>query len=139
MTKMYLVVGDWSDDGHGKYEKLLFEVNKSVEEVQQAYLNSCKLTGLSFHDDGIACDYEDSSISKQQFEILEKYIGEKRLEGCIEFDSEDYYIVDFSNLWWEFVKISLPDLVYNEVENSIPVINGFWGKLNHAFGYGMFY
>jgi len=49
MNKMYLVLGDWSDDGHGKYEKVLVEVNKTIEEVQNAYKNSCKLTGISFN------------------------------------------------------------------------------------------
>ena len=28
---MYLVLGDWSDDGHGKYDKVLVESKKSVD------------------------------------------------------------------------------------------------------------
>ena len=34
---MYLVLGDWSEDGHGRSQKILVNVNKSVSEVQQAY------------------------------------------------------------------------------------------------------
>ncbi len=49
MNKMYLVLGDPSQDGHSQYDKVLFEVNKTLEEVQQAYKDSCKLTGISFN------------------------------------------------------------------------------------------
>jgi hypothetical protein len=34
MNKMYLVLGDWSDDGHGKYKKILVKCNKTVKEIQ---------------------------------------------------------------------------------------------------------
>lgn len=42
---MKLVLGDWSDDGNGKTEEFILEVNKTVAEIQEAYKQSCKLTG----------------------------------------------------------------------------------------------
>ena len=78
---MYLVLGDWSDDGHGKTEKICLEFNKTVEEIQQAYKDSCKLTGINFHSaDGLCVEYEDNSVSDKYMEILEQFDGlvEKR-------------------------------------------------------------
>ena len=46
MRKVKLVIGDWSGDGHGQSEEFVFETNKTVEEIGQAYKDSCKLTGL---------------------------------------------------------------------------------------------
>ena len=34
---MYLVLGDWSNDGHGKSEQVLFTANYPVEDIQNAY------------------------------------------------------------------------------------------------------
>jgi len=41
MDRMYIVLGDWSDDGHS--EKVLIESNKTVSEIQDAYRSSCNL------------------------------------------------------------------------------------------------
>jgi hypothetical protein len=50
MNKMILVLGDWSDDGHGICRNILVEVNKDVADVRQAYKDSCKLTTISFNN-----------------------------------------------------------------------------------------
>jgi len=148
---MYLVLGDWSDDGHGKSDKILMEVNKTVKEVQEAYKASCALTGLSFnHNEDytngklqktrkhrICTEYEDSEISSETLEILEEL-------GCpiIEDLKEDPFIGTgtFITLWFWFVSLSLPDLEYKRVEDKVPVINGYWDEnLNVQFGYGLYY
>ena len=64
MNKMYLVLGDWSGDGHGISEKVLIESNVSAQEIQEAYKASCKLTGVSFNHNndytGIKRSYDDN-------------------------------------------------------------------------------
>ena len=74
--KMYLVLGDWSDDGHGKTDKILLESNKPVEEVQEAYRNSCKLMKIDFHDhdDGICVNYEQNSLTVEQVNVLKSFV-----------------------------------------------------------------
>lgn len=149
MNKMYLVLGDWSDDGHGKYEKILLLSNKPVSEVQQAYKDSCRLTGLSFNgnkhytglnrtwheaeEHEICTDYEDYELNETCKRILKEY--------GIEID-EDFICMDsFVQLWIKFVKLSLPDLELerSEVRDEIPNINGYWNQnLNVQFGYGLF-
>ena len=153
VNKMYLVLGDWSDDGHGKHEKVLVEVNKNVEEVQNAYKASCKLTGISFNngedytekgrhweDIGkyqIAVEYEEARLSKEVEEILVKH-------GCpsdiLDAYKEEPYQDTYVSLWFWFVSLSLSDMKYKLVEdNSVPNINGFWDKnLNAMFGYGLY-
>lgn len=103
MYKQYLVLGDWSGDGHSRSEKILLECNYPVKEVQQAYKDSCKLTGISFNinDDytgrnlkdfrdwrenekyQIATGYQSPFIPKEAWEILKRFNIEDFLQ--------DYY------------------------------------------------
>lgn len=162
MNKMYLVLGDWSDDGHGKYEKVLVESNKSVREIQDAYKASCSLTGVSFNINqdytgrnrewSVAEEYCIATEYEQGFEISDKvkqglkdagFDVEKHFSFGMDEDGdqvEDNDVI-FLYLWTEFVKLSLPDLVINKIpeDNGIPVINGYWDKnLNVQFGYGLY-
>lgn len=155
MNKMYLVIGDWSDDGHGKSDKVLLAVNKPVKEVQNAYKNSCMLTGISFNDN------DDFTGKKRHYKIVDKYhictdyeqhgtIHDETKEVLVRFDCpidlierfEEDPMDTFVELWFWFVTLSLSDLKYNVVpENTeIPNINGYWNKnLNEQFGYGLYY
>ena len=160
---MYLVLGDWSSDGHGKYDKVLVESNKTVKEIQNAYKASCRLTGVSFnHNDdftGRKRDYKE----KQKYHIATEYeqgfdVSDEAKQALRDagFDVDKHFAfgmdedsdqiedndVIFLHLWTEFVKLSLPDLIMNKIpeDNSIPVINGYWDKnLNVQFGYGLYY
>ena len=157
---MYLVLGDWSSDGHGEYDKVLVESNKTVKEIQNAYKASCRLTGVSFnHNDdftGRKRDYKE----KQKYHIATEYeqgfdVSDEAKQALRDagFDVDKHFAfgdsdqiedndVIFLHLWSEFVKLSLPDLIMNKIpeDNSIPVINGYWDKnLNVQFGYGLYY
>lgn len=165
MNKMYLVLGDWSDDGHGKHDKILLESNVSVEDIQNAYKASCKLTGVSFnHNEDytetdrdwreadrfrIACEYEDSTLSPFVFGILAKHGLTKKMlkewdpDGFEDEEDISLTTESYIQLWIWFVKLSLPkDTVLTIVEgkDEIPCINGYWDKnLNVQFGYGLYY
>jgi hypothetical protein len=166
MNKMYLVLGDWSDDGHGKHDKILLESNVSVKDIQQAYKDSCKLTGVSFnHNEDftetnhlwedsdkyrIADEYEDSQLSKFVFDILAKHgltkemLKEWEPSGYDEDKDGNFflYVENFVELWIWFVKLSLPKntiIKTADEKNEIPCINGYWDKnLNVQFGYGLY-
>jgi len=87
MNKVKLTIGDWSQDGHNQYEEFVFESNKTVTEIRQAYKDSCKLTGLSFNhnqdytglnigygsDRRIATEYEEYELSNLSKEIFDKF------------------------------------------------------------------
>jgi hypothetical protein len=163
MNKMYLVLGDWSDDGHGKHDKVLVESNKSVKEIQDAYKASCKLTGVSFNHNEDFTERKRDYIEKQKYHIAAEYeqgfdVSDEAKQALRDagFDVEKHFAygmdedndqiedndVIFLYLWTEFVKLSLPDLIINKIpeDDNIPVINGYWDKnLNVQFGYGLYH
>lgn len=160
MKKMYLVLGDWSDDGHGKSDKILVESNCTVDGVQQAYKDSCKMTGVQFnHNENysglksyleIATDYEENTIPVEAVEIFREKFGltKEIIEGW-ELDDEyeegePIHLNSDSivNAWIWFVRLSHPEIIIQEVDvkDEIPCINGYWNKnLNVQFGYGLYY
>lgn len=164
---MYLVVGDWSSDGHGKSEKVLLQSNVDVVSIQQAYKDSCKLTGVSFNinedytglnrhykeadEYQIATQYGRSGIPAKALLALlnhgfrENFLNKwefPELDEAMKEGTDLYYDDLFPELWIWFVKLSLPqDTIIEkcEVKDEIPKINGYWNKnLNVGFGYGLF-
>lgn len=162
MNKMYLVLGDWSDDGHGKYDKVLVESNKTVREIQDAYKASCRLTGVSFNHNEDFTERKRSSREANKYHIATDYeqgfdVSEEAKQALrdVGFDVDKHFAfgmddegdqiedndVIFLHLWTEFVKLSLPDLIINKIpeDRGIPVINGYWNNnLNVQFGYGLY-
>lgn len=155
-TKFKIAIGDWSKDGHNQSEDFIIEANYTVEQLQEAYKNSCKLTTISFDDSvkytgvvrhwrenkkfEIAQEYEDSRINEAAFKILKHFnvLSEEQAkylkEGDYFIESPTYLV----KLIMGFIKLSLPDLEYELVEDSIPYLNGYWGNLNVTWGYGLF-
>ena len=151
MNKMYLVIGDWSQDGHNQSYKVLCESNKTLVEVQEAYKQSCKNTGVSFnhdedytdlvldhkHTNQVCTEYEENTISEENKKLLIEY-------GVVfddNLDAEDFQ-EDFENVLLQFIKLADPSMVLNSMpkeKDIIPYINGYWDDtLNVQFGYGLF-
>ncbi len=148
-----IVIGDWSDDGHGKTENFFFTSNKTDDEIRQAFLESCDLTGYSFDTNDplpngkqpkarLVNDYEDSTISAEiladlaTFGDIETFL--ERTENVHE-EGEDIDLCPKDCFWliiW-FIKLSLPDLTC-DMTKMPPFINGYWGPLNQSWGYGIF-
>ena len=162
--KFKIPIGDWSADGHGKCEELVINCNYPVEAVQQAYKDSCQLTGVSFdHTDyrgrdwreadkyQVATGYLDCRITPEVEAIFrehgievrenDEYYGEYENEEDQE-DREDVEIDGvnhFLELLMTFIKLSLPNLQYEVVNDGLPYLNGYWNDaLNVQFGYGLF-
>lgn len=155
MNKVKITIGDWSEDGHNHYDEFVFETNKTVKEIQDAYKQSCKLTGLIFdcnnnhtgieeldwqhpewNDRKVCVEYENNHISKLAEKILTSYNVEVK---------KRYNADDFINLMINFIKLSLPDLQIEETTfkkselDKIPAINGWWNKdCNESWGYGVY-
>jgi hypothetical protein len=136
--QMYLNVGDWSGDGHEKHDQVLIESNLPVKDVQQAYKDSCKLTGVQLNhnedytgvkrdwkvarDFQILTEYESSKITSNQFkmlfehglrvEMLADWNGEDSVEYAEEsLDGYDIYSVDaYVKFWMWFTMLSNPKL-----------------------------
>ena len=141
--EMYLNVGDWSGDGHSKYDRIKLESNKPVSDVQDAYFKACEITGLSFHDawygaktpNPVFTDYEESEIFEDNLELLRKH----GVPESVLVEDEYYDPWMFADLWIEFVKIADHDLELVQIKDNTPNINGFWDdRLNQQFGYGLY-
>lgn len=147
--KINIVLGDWSDDGHGKTDKVLLEVNKTKIEMQDAYKKSCKTLGVSFnHNDDftgikpqnpnrlIATDYCDAELPLEAYHIL------KENGFDLEFIEEDEMYMcegDFVDLLMQFIRFSLPGFEWEIVKDEVENFNGYWdNNLNVQFGYGLY-
>ena len=58
--KMYIPFGDWSNDGHGRYEKVLVEA-PSLEHVKMAQDRLLEKYGKEFFE-GYATEYEENNL-----------------------------------------------------------------------------
>jgi hypothetical protein len=151
---MYLLLGDWSKDGHNQSDEILFESNVDVATIRKAYKDSCKLTGVSFnHNEDytglerdwqiadkyrIATEYEDNRISKETLDVLSKFGLTKKLLNDFGYQEDGLCKDSFVKLWIWFVKLSNPNIELKRIKEEIPYINGYWGDLNVQFGYGLY-
>lgn len=155
MHKMYIVLGDWSCDGHEKSDTVLIETNVTVEELRAAYLQSVATTGFDFSEE-LASDYEDgsapiyrlrelgcpSSILDQLIEnnygcSLQEAIAANYIEDFQEPEGTFTHDTYIATLMW-FISLSLPDLHWTSIDDTIPKFNGWWGPLNISLGYGLY-
>ena len=151
-----LILGDWSDDGHGISKDILFDCNYPVKDIQEAYKNSCKKFGIQFDynenyigdsisygDDRLVwTEYEENDISSFAYKILVK---NHCLDNIVveKLDTGRYYVEsinDCGRVIMNFIALSMPDdFTYTVVEEDYPCINGYWDEnLNAQFGYGLF-
>lgn len=140
-----LPIGDWSKDGHSQSENITMEMNKSKEEIIDAYHKTTELLNMTFDSNDmigsnpirLINSWDDNKINKEVADILSQHgVGLELFDnflGNYYFDAEEAAI-----LFMEFVKISLPDLEYKRVNDKIPYLFGYWGDLNISVGYGVF-
>lgn len=152
-----LVLGDWSEGGHGILKEVLIDCNcDHVTDIQNAYKASCKKLSVQFNDGEdytgknfpcrdphfIWTNYQEDDMSPIAYDILNK-------AGCFqeiyveENDDGQYYIEsleDCARVIMNFISLSMPeDFSYQIVRNCYPCINGYWNdNLNVEFGYGLF-
>lgn len=140
-----LVIGDWSGDGHGKCQDFLYKTNKELSEIQQAYRDSCELTGVAFHHSHgrgwreICTNYDEYVINNETLELLLKHgMPDDMFENYPDEESQFVCSDDIAGLIMWFIGLSLENFEYEGVNSEIKAINGWWGGLNHQFGYGVF-
>lgn len=151
-----LTLGDWSNDGHGKYKEYNYISNYEVSKIREAYKKSCKLTGLTFNNNEnytgrdlnygswrkIWTEYESYQIKEEAVEILKEY-GLDIVEmygNSIVIDNE--YVLneeEAADLIMKFISLSMPKYWTYELEqNKYENINSYNTELNEQFGYGLF-
>lgn len=144
-----LIVGDWSDDGHGKTSTIIIEHNMpTLELLQRAYKEGCiklNIRGVAYDYEAKppafrdiilkdvmanqANDYENSSISRELVEAL-------AANGIVYSDHEDSFWIDregsyfegpegFARVWMQIAELGRPGLKWFIVENAHINIGGY--------------
>lgn len=148
---MYFNLGDWSGDGHTHNSKFLMKTNVAVESIREAYVEAVNRTGISFdhrHKGIQVCtDYEDGWILVdvlKKFKDLGMPVDDllESSDGISSVDMTAFSERRFVDLWFQFVRTTLPDLTWTFVDrkDDIPSINSYGpDSLPVQFGYGLFY
>lgn len=109
-----MVVGDWSNDGHGQTETLVIESNLSHEEIEAAYAKGVKEFGLDVARE-LCHEYEENTIPRElykRFEMIDPNFGDKYADS-IDHDptSEDIAIwhKEFTAMWLIVAQCGNPD------------------------------
>lgn len=149
MNKFKIKLGDPTDSGHGKIQEFIFITNKTLNELQEGYENSCKLTGLQFnHNKDFtelekSLDFEDYLKRKICTEYEESEINNFAKKTLLNLGINKNFLnfkngnQSFAELILEFIKLSIPNLTYSLEKDEIPEFN-YFGKTHYQFGYGLF-
>lgn len=135
--KIKIVIGDWSGDGHGESCAFLYECNKSIEEVREAYFKAKKLHPDICPENYNKC-YADSILPPK----IEKKL---RKLGCPlpEEDLEDDFEPEMmANIVCWFIKLGDPEITLSDDAGPDNTLH-FYGmddKKRHIdfIGYGLF-
>ena len=126
-----LVVGDWSDDGHGKTEEFVIESNLTVKQVEKAYAKGAKKLGVDLKRE-VAVDFDTPVISKAT--LLKFYGQEKKIPDFYDLseDSKNLFIdpLAYTELYLLTIKAGEPKFKYKFVDDRDNVVN--------IGGYGLF-
>lgn len=124
MNRIALIVGDWSDDGHGKTETFMIDTNYTQKQLYDA---QHKLDELGYEWSETMQDYEDSIVSD---ETLAKWAELGFIPNVVEHDADGYYDPDsYVELFLALIRHINPDFVGTVVKS---------GAVNIG-GYGLFY
>lgn len=87
MDNIYkFTIGDYWDDGHGKYEIFRFKTNVTNRQISDAYMKSCKLVGIQFHTNGDdhGLEYDYMTDDRRDFYVLNDYEDGRISNGALE-------------------------------------------------------
>ena len=157
--KMYLPFGDWSDDGHGKYEKILIDA-PSMEHLLEAQKNISAIYGNRFWDE-FANEYDEPFIGdKVQRALVDTNYPVARFAHYLDdikagkFNSIEEL---FNSEWWNVeaecyvtLDLAIDAFIYLlnaygagitklEEEEEIPMICNWTCPGFETVGYGCFY
>ncbi len=138
MQEFRLVLGDWSDDGHGKCDSFFYRIHWCTEAMEAAHAKGCATLGFDPHSK-FCKDYEDSLVPIEEFEKLKAHgvLNDKDLEEIdIETDvAADYPGASFhpqawANLYMAIAALGEPNFTYVQTIPKNKVRIG---------GYGFYY
>lgn len=127
MAVVNLIVGDWSDDGHGKTETYAIESNIERNEITHAYNKALKQNPKLNDFEQLCEGYEDSSIPEEFLDELKRlgYQAPAWMEKELRISRDE-----FVDIYLFIVKVGNPAFEYSKVRANEINIGGyglFWG------------
>lgn len=124
------VVGDDSEDGHGKIKTFLFKTNLNVTEIHQAYRDAVQMVGFDFTSN-VACDYQDNNILMEDFELLKsKGIDVDLSDYMMKGDTSIYLSPEnYLKFYLKYCKLGNPEFEYEEINTKNKIDIGGYGLL----------
>lgn len=152
--KMYILFGDWSDDGHGRYEKVLVDA-PSLEHVKAAQDKILEKYGKKFFEH-YAQEYEEPHLTELNWQALidtnypiDRFIeyedyndwtGMTSLEEVLAADPNPYVGIEFiidSFIWLH--NAFGADIKRLDDKEDIPMLCNWSCQGFKTVGYGCFY
>lgn len=152
--KMYIPFGDWSDDGHGRYEKVLVDA-PSLEHVKTAQDKIIEKYGQEFFEH-YAQEYEEPHLSELNWQALidtnypidrfieyedyNDWVGMTSLEEVLAADPNPYVGIEFiidSFIWLH--NAFGADIKRLDDKEDIPMLCNWSCQGFKTVGYGCFY
>lgn len=133
-TRVKLLVGDYSGDGHNITQDYYVLTNLSCKQVQSSYKEGTKKIGFNFSNE-VCRNYEDGSISKDKWAKLKEFGYVPRSYDGEEFELEenvagDGFTLDsqtFADIFMFICKLGNPTLEYKFVEEDNSINIGGYG------------
>ena len=125
-----LVVGDWSDDGHGKTANIAIKSNLSPAEVLCAYETGSKKLGFDLINT-VAEVYEDRAISREKWNAFVKLGFDCDLAKFdVPYDNGDDDDLSlcyeaYTSLYLFVIKLGEPDFQCEPMNNKSIQIGGY--------------
>ena len=136
--KMYIPFGDWSNDGHGRYRKILIDA-PSMESLRDAQKRIQEKYGNEFFDN-FASKYEEPYLNENIWQALidTKYPVEKIIRE-IEIDTDEFYLLsDINSIQKILLLDNNPMVTLNFVINIfIWLLNAYGAKIKRCEDYPM--
>lgn len=125
-----LILGDSSGDGHEKTETVTIKSNLDKTELEQAFADGCKKTGVDF-ENLVAADYEENTISQELVDKLAVHgfdIAEFSEDEKPGKDGYSLYTEGYAAIWLFIAKVGNPS--FEHEEETVPSI--------YIGGYGLY-
>ena len=152
--KMYIPFGDWSDDGHGKYDKVLVDA-PSMKALYDAQKCLCARYGNDFFDE-YADRYEESTLGPKiwqalkdtnypierliEYEDVNNWKGMTSIDDVLEYDPNPSVCLDFVEdtfIW--LLNAFDAEIVRLDAGEDIPMICNWTCPGFETVGYGCFW
>lgn len=139
MYQIQLTIGDWSGDGHEKYEVFRVNSNFPVERIREAHFHMEETTGINIEE--ICSDYGEKEIDRETLNKL-KSMG-FHFENASGMGEAYISVPEMAKLWVFLLQKVDPELQMEIVsDDDIPQLQfyGFDEQGRHisSVGYGLF-